>query len=136
MAKCAPWKFGQNNTVMLTYMHNHAPGILLWQCFCHRTEKNSRFSSFQRWFLSMTSLAVTSSMLKFSVKFGGTSFKFCLRPYNTGDSIKIYHLLILRIAVHGEAPNIFCQFCVVLYVAYDSLKQYWIYKVYFEAKKQ
>ena len=81
-------------------------------------------SSFQRWFLSMTSLAVTSSMLKFSVKFGGTSFKFCLRPYNTGDSIKIYHLLIFRIAVHGEAPNIFCQFCVVLYVACDSLKQY------------
>ena len=31
----------------------------------------------------MTSLAVTSSNLKASMKFRGTSFKFWLRPWNT-----------------------------------------------------
>ena len=40
------WKrtFCQNNAVMLTYRHNHAPKILLWKCSCHRNEKqNSKF---------------------------------------------------------------------------------------------
>ena len=35
------WTFCQNNTVMLTYRHNHAPGILLWQCPCHRNKKQN-----------------------------------------------------------------------------------------------
>ena len=46
LAESAPWKFCQNNTVMLTYMHDHAPGILLWQCFCHRNEKQNSESFF------------------------------------------------------------------------------------------
>ena len=40
------WKrtFCQNNAVMLTYTHNHAPKILLWKCSYHRNEKqNSKF---------------------------------------------------------------------------------------------
>ena len=90
LAESAPWTFCQNNTVMLTYSHNHAPGILLWQCSCHRHEKQNSESFFNYdanltsvitmelkiiifslrcWFLCMTSLAVTSSMLKTSVKF-------------------------------------------------------------------
>ena len=101
MAESAPWTFCQNNTVMLTYSHNHAPGILLWQSCCHRNEKqNSKsffnydanltsvntmelkfFFSLRCWFLCMTSLAVTSSMLKTSVKYWVTSFKFWLRPW-------------------------------------------------------
>ena len=100
LAESAPWTFCQNNTVMLTYSHNHAPGILLWQCSCHRNEKQNSesffncdanltsvittelkfFFSLWCWFLCMTSLAVTQSMLKISVKFWGTSFKFWLRP--------------------------------------------------------
>ena len=36
--KCAV-NFCQNNTVMLTYRHNHSLGI--WQCFCHRNEKQN-----------------------------------------------------------------------------------------------
>ena len=28
--------FCQNNVVMLTCWHSHSPGILLWQCSCHR----------------------------------------------------------------------------------------------------
>ena len=90
MAESAPWTFCQNNTVMLTYLHNHAPGILLWHYSCHRNEKQNSESFFNYdanltsvitmelklicfslrcWFLCMTSLAVTSSMLKTSVKF-------------------------------------------------------------------
>ena len=30
LAQNSPWTFCQNNTVMLTCTHNHAPGILLW----------------------------------------------------------------------------------------------------------
>ena len=87
---------------MLIYTHNHAPGILLWQCSCHRKEKQNSESfsnydanvtsvitmelkfiyfSLRCWFLCMMSLAVTSSMLKTSVKFWRTSFKFLLRPW-------------------------------------------------------
>ena len=86
--------------MMLTYSHNHAPGILLWQCSCHRNEKQNSESFFNYdanltsvitlelkfvfftlrcWFLCITSLAVTSSMLKAFMKFWGTSFKFWLR---------------------------------------------------------
>ena len=39
-------KFCQSNTMMLTYTHNHAPGILLWQCFCQRNEKQNSESFF------------------------------------------------------------------------------------------
>ena len=89
MAESAPWVFRQNNIVMLTQSHNHAPGILLWQCSCHRNSKQNSesyfnydanltsvitmelktFFSLRCWFLCMTSLPVTSSMLKISVKF-------------------------------------------------------------------
>ena len=89
-----------NNAVMLTYTQDHAPGILLWQCSCHRNEKQNSdsffnydvnltsvitmelkfFFSLRCWFLCMTSLSVTPSMLKTSVKFWGISFKFWLRP--------------------------------------------------------
>ena len=86
LAESAPSTFCQNNTVMLIYTHNHALGILLWQCSCHRNEKQNSESFFNHdanltygtevyflclrcWFLCMTSLAVTSSMLKTSVKF-------------------------------------------------------------------
>ena len=85
---------------MLTYTHNHAPGILLWQCFCHRNEKQNSesffnydanltsvitmelkyFSSLRCWFHCMTSLALTSSSLKISGKFLDTTFKFLQRP--------------------------------------------------------
>ena len=89
------------HTMMLTYSHNHAPGILLWQCSYHRNEKQnsesffnydanltsvitmelkSIFFSLRCCFLCITSLSVTSSMLTTSVKFWGTSFKFWLRP--------------------------------------------------------
>ena len=102
LAEIAPWTFWQNNTVMLTYLHNHEPGILLWQCSCHRNEKQNSesflnydanltslitvelkfiFFSLRCWFLCITSLAVTSSTLKTSVKFWGVSFKFWLRPW-------------------------------------------------------
>ena len=84
---------------MLTYTHNHAPGTLLWWCFCHTNEKQNSESFFNYdvnvtsvitmelncfslrcWFLCMMSLAVTSSMLKTSTKFWCTSFKLWLRP--------------------------------------------------------
>ena len=35
------WSFCQNNTVMLTYTHNHAAGILLWECSYHRNGKQN-----------------------------------------------------------------------------------------------
>ena len=113
MAESAPWTFCQNNTVMLTYSHNHAPGILLWQCSCHRNEKQNSesffnydanltsvitmelkfiFFSFRCWFLCMTSIAVSSSLLKTAAKFWGTSFKFWLRPWN----LKVHLLVQLR----------------------------------------
>ena len=89
---------------MVTYTHNHAPEILLWQCSCHRNKKNSFklqksffnydanltsviamelkfFFSLRCWFLCMMSLALTSAILKTSVKFWGTSFKFWLCPW-------------------------------------------------------
>ena len=75
--------------MMLTYTHNHAPEILLWRCSCLQhdasltsviTMELKLFFSLRCWFLCMTSLAVTSSMLKTSVKFWGPSFKFWLRP--------------------------------------------------------
>ena len=104
--KSASWTFCQNNKVMLTYSHNHALGILLWQCSCHRNEKKKNSESFfnydanltsviaielkfsrtqiffslRCWFLWRTSLAVTSSMLKPFVKFWST-FTFWLRPW-------------------------------------------------------
>ena len=87
---------------MLTYSHNHARGILLWQCSCHRNAKEN-FESFFNcdakfnisdyygtqvyffsvwcWFLCVTSLTMTSSMLKSSLKFWDTSFKFWLCPW-------------------------------------------------------
>ena len=40
------WTLCQNNTLMLTFTHNHAPGILLWQCPCHRNEKQNSESFF------------------------------------------------------------------------------------------
>ena len=79
----------QNNTVMLTYSHSHASGILLCQCSCHGNEKQN-FESFFNYdanltsvitmelnfifFLcdvrfSVTSLAVTSSLLKLAWNF-------------------------------------------------------------------
>ena len=75
---------------MLTYSHNHAREILLWQCSFHINEKqNSKsffnydanltsvitmklkfiFFSLRCWFHCITSLAVTSSKLKTSLKF-------------------------------------------------------------------
>ena len=94
--------FVKTNTVMLTYTDNHAPDISLWQCACLRNEKQNSnfffnydanlmsvitmelkfiFFSLRFWFLCMMSLAGTSSMLKTSVKFWTTSFKFWLRPW-------------------------------------------------------
>ena len=113
MAESAPWTFCQNNTVMLTYSHNHAPGILLWQCSCHRNEKQNSesffnydanltsvitmelkfiFFSLRCWFLCMTSIAVSSSLLKTAAKFWGNSFKFWLRPWH----LKVHLLVQLR----------------------------------------
>ena len=46
MAESVPWTFCQSNTVMLTYTHNHAPGILIWKCSCHRNEKQNPESFF------------------------------------------------------------------------------------------
>ena len=87
MAESAPWTFCQNNAVMLTYSHNHAPGILLWNCSYLRNAKQNSFFNYDAkltslitmelknffslrcWFPCMTSLAVKSSMLKTSVKF-------------------------------------------------------------------
>ena len=46
VADNAPWTFYQNKTVMLTYSHNHAPGILLWQCSWQRNEKQISESFF------------------------------------------------------------------------------------------
>ena len=119
LAESAPWTFCQTNTVMLTCSHNHVPGILLWQCSCHRNEKQNSesffnydanltsvitmelkfiFFSLRCWFLCMTSLVVTSS--KTSVKFWGTSFKFWLRPCNTPWICRLhkrdYKLIFMR----------------------------------------
>ena len=77
LAESVPWTFCQNNTMMLTCMHNHAPEILLWRCSCHRNKKQNSRSSFN-YMNCMKSLAVTSSTLKTSVKFWDTSFKFWL----------------------------------------------------------
>ena len=44
--KFLKWNFCQNNTVMLTYSHNHLPGMLLWQCSCHIHEKQNSESFF------------------------------------------------------------------------------------------
>ena len=84
--------------VMLTYTDSHAPEIFLWRCSCHRNEKQNsnsffnydsnltsvittelNFFSLRCSFLCMTSLSVTPSVLKTSVKFWVTSFKFWLR---------------------------------------------------------
>ena len=62
MTGSAPCNFCQNNTVMLTYTHNHALGILLWQCFCHRNEKQN-FQSFFSYNVNLTS--VITKELKF-----------------------------------------------------------------------
>ena len=101
MVESAPWTSRQSKTVMLTYTHNHAPGILQWQCFCHRNEKQN-FKSFFNYDVNLTSVITmelklifffamlasrydvircTSSMLRTSVKFWATSFKFWLRPW-------------------------------------------------------
>ena len=47
------------------------------------------FVSLQCWFLCMTSLVVTSSILKTSVKFWGTSFKSWLCPWTYQILIKM-----------------------------------------------
>ena len=54
-----------------------------WFNICGYYGTQIYFFSLRYWFLCMMSLAVTSSMLKFSVKFWGTSFKFWLRPCTT-----------------------------------------------------
>ena len=38
--------FCQNNTVILTYTHNHASHTLLWRCSCHRNQKQNSKSFF------------------------------------------------------------------------------------------
>ena len=89
------------------YLKLESTGITMHQgsyydCSCHKNEKKKKkkkpspsstmmlftinyyyatqvhFFSLQCWFLCMTSLDMTSSMLKTSVKFLGTSFKFWL----------------------------------------------------------
>ena len=102
MAESAPWTFCKSNTVMLTYSHNHVPGILLWQCFCLRNAKQNSDSFFNydanlTWvmttelkiifFLSMlVSLYDVISCDIINVKnfrkIWGTSFKFWSRPYH------------------------------------------------------
>ena len=62
-AESAPWTFYQNNTVILTYPHNHAPEILLWRCSCHRNEKQT-FKSFFNYDANLTS--VITMELKFN----------------------------------------------------------------------
>ena len=47
--------FCQNNTVMLTYRHNHAPKILLGMCSCYRNEKQNS-KAFFNYDANLTSL--------------------------------------------------------------------------------
>ena len=137
LAKSRLWTFYQNNTVMLTYTHNHAPGILLWHGSCHRN-KNPNSKSFFNYDANLTKvitielkvfgvfftmlvslycvdLAVALSMLKTSVKFWGTSFKFwlllrnsnCFFSMDTFGTMIIYSLLFL----YAKFKNMGICFC-------------------------
>ena len=99
------WTLCQNNTLMLTFTHNHAPGILLWQFPCHRNEKQNS-ESFFNYDANLTSVIIMELKFMFfffamlislydviscdiiNVKnfrestFRGTSFKFWLRPWS------------------------------------------------------
>ena len=89
LAESAPWTFCQNNTVMLTYTHNHAHEILLWRCSCNRNEKQNS-KSFCNYDANLT-IVITMELkliffLSMSVSLydviscdGGTCFKFWLR---------------------------------------------------------
>ena len=94
----------QNNTVMLIYTHNHAPKV--WRCCCEGVlaiEMKNKIPIQKSFFkydanltsvitvelilfslrcslLPMTSLAVTSSKFKASVKFRGTSLSSGYAP--------------------------------------------------------
>ena len=126
---------------MLTYTHNHAPGILLWHGSCHRN-KNPNSKSFFNYDANLTKvitielkvfgvffamlvslycvdLAVALSMLKTSVKFWGTSFKFCLRPcpYLFLSSTS-FHVLIYKAC------------CVLKLFLYPHINKIYIFKIY------
>ena len=165
LAESAPWTFCQNNTVMLTYTHNHALGILLWRCCCHGNEKqNSKsffnydanltsvitmelkfiFFSLRCLFLCMTSLAA-SSMLKTSVKFWGTSFKFWLRPCYSRGLLSAFEIInhILYVLVHKierwarQDKNTRLSDTCNLYLWRESLSMnlwHWILRVHFDGE--
>ena len=116
LGESAPWTFCQNNSVMLTYSHNHTRGILLWQCSCLRNAKQNSesffnydpnltslitmelkiiFFPFQCWFLCMTSLAVDVINVKKFREIWGTSFKFWLRPWDIIILLYLFGLIYL-----------------------------------------
>ena len=116
LAEGTPWTFCQNNTMMLTYTHNHALGILLWQCSCHRNEKQNS-EPFFNYDANLTSVITmelkvimlvslcdviicdASSMLKTFVKFWGTFFRFWLCPCLQFINLFFYFIYIFAIYI-------------------------------------
>ena len=76
-------------------------------------------------FFCMTSLAVTSSMLKTSMKFWGTTFRFWLRPCNIlcyGASFKLHVLRIIRKYLTTDKAKLFCNVFINSHLKVHSCK--------------
>ena len=86
LPESAPATFCQDDIVMLTYTHNHAENSESFYNYDANLTSvitiELKFIFWRCWFLCMTTLAMPSSMLKTSLKFWGTSFKFWIHPWN------------------------------------------------------
>ena len=101
------------------------------------------FFSLRCWLLCMTSLAVTSSMLKTSVKFWGTSFKFWLCPWHFYEKARTNVLLQIQkffpgLDVLGNGwsfvgffYHFYCYCCCCIYALLSTscmvLPDYWFF---------
>ena len=77
------------------------------------------------YFFCMTLLAVTSSMLKTSMKFWRTSFKFWLRPCNIlcrGVSFELHVLRIIRKYLTTDKAKLFCKIFINSHLKVHSCK--------------
>ena len=87
-----------------------------------------KFFSLRCWFLCMTSLAVTPSMLKTSVKFWGTSFKFWLCLWTASQLNIIYNNLFW---VHIWLPRRFSMKSWMLYLNLLTAGYIWTIRCHF-----